>query len=49
MFSSSFSNRIEQDDGTSIVDNDFLEGSVSAIDTSEAIGRSLEGKIFIDG
>ena len=49
MFSSSFSNRIEQDDGTSIVDNDFLEGSVSPIETSEAIGRSLEGKIFIDG
>ena len=49
MFSSSFSNRIEQEDVTSIVDNDFLEGSVSAIETSEAIGRSLEGKIMIDG
>ena len=49
MFSSSFSNRIEQEDVTSIVDNDFLEGTVSAIETSEAIARSLEGKIFIDG
>ena len=49
MFSSSFSNQIEQEDVTSIVDNDFLEGNASAIETSEAIGRSLEGKIFIDG
>ena len=49
MFSSSLLNRIEIEDVTSIVDNDFLEGSVSAIETSEAIGRSLEGKIMIDG
>ena len=39
--------QIEQEDMTSIVDNDSLEDSVSAIETSEAIGRSLEGKIWI--
>ena len=48
MHSSSFSTQIEQEDVTSIVDNDFLEGSVSTIETSEAIGRSLEGKLLIE-
>ena len=48
MVSSSFSNQNEQEDVTPIMDNDSLDGRLSVMETSEAIRRSLEGKIMID-